>query len=112
MNFLVTLLRSVKFNFTDEYELQDGIAHVLQENGISFVREHNLTNQDKIDFLVGDVGIEVKVAGSATMVSRQILRYLRSSDLNSIIVVTARVNHQLPEELDGKTITVVYVGGL
>lgn len=69
---LINLTIGHRFNYTDEAELQAGIATMLNDAGVSFIREVTLSRQDRIDFLIGDIGIEVKVGGSLAAVTRQV----------------------------------------
>ncbi len=73
-----------------EAELQDAIATALLDKA---AREVRLGPRSIIDFLVGGVGIEVKMAGSTPAVTRQILRYLESPRIEALLLVTTRRQH-------------------
>jgi hypothetical protein len=101
-----------KFRFSNEWELQRGIATVLTGLGLEFKAEVKLGAKDRIDFLVVSqkVGIEVKVDGSLAAVTRQLWRYADHPDISCFILVTTRSAHQrLPMEMKGKPILVVYL---
>lgn len=84
-----------RFTFTDEYELQAGVADVLTTAGHQVVAEHRLGPRDRPDFLVdGNVAVEVKVAGSTANVARQLRRYATHPDVMTIVLVTARHAHR------------------
>jgi hypothetical protein len=104
-------LRGKRFNFADEKELQDGIAQAFTQSGVRFRREVRLAESDIIDFVVEPgIGLEVKVAGSPSAVASQLLRYLGSPDISSLILVTARQRlGNLPSSFLEKP---VYVVGL
>lgn len=51
---------------SQEEELQLGVSQQLDAMGVQFCREARLASPDRIDFLVGEVGVEVKVNGSVT----------------------------------------------
>ena len=89
------------FDCTDEYRLQAGCALLLASRGFEVHREVVLSPADRIDLLVGQIGIECKVDGSPSDVVRQCLRYLASARLAALVLVTgrARVGRMLPPSL-------------
>lgn len=97
---LARFIGSQRYDCTDEYAMQDGIAFALAGNLTSFVREAILTPTERIDFLVGDIGVECKVDGSAVATARQVFRYLSLPRLAGLILVTsrARIGVGLPRE--------------
>lgn len=78
---------------TDEYALQDAIDLALRRAGAAPLREVRLTAADRIDLLIGTVGIEVKVAGSVAAVERQLRRYATCGLISELVLVTTRVAH-------------------
>jgi F0F1-type ATP synthase delta subunit len=107
---LAKLIRNTVFRFSDEAALQDGIEVLLQRHGLDYRREMILSPQDRIDFMVGDIGIEVKVASPLSSVQRQLFRYAKDQRVKSLILVTTRAMHkQCPEELLGKSVEVVHL---
>lgn len=107
---LVTILRQHRFHFQHEKDLQDGIAQVLSEKKVWFEREREIAPGCKIDFLVSAlVGIEVKVDGSPSAVTRQLYRYARSPVIHDLILVTSRVKLAcgLPTRMADKGLWVV-----
>jgi hypothetical protein len=103
---LVTLLRRHRFLFASESELQAGIADVLRAAGIPFGREVKIGERDRIDFLVGSVGVEVKINGSPENLIRQLHRYAQSPAISELLVVSSRckLTGGLPETLSEKPI--------
>lgn len=99
-------LRAVRFRYRDEYQLQDGVEAALRAAELPAQREVRLTPRDRVDVLVGTVGIECKVAGSTGSVLRQLERYSESPLIESIVVVTDQARHQFPSELNGKAVIV------
>lgn len=87
---VVQALGSYRFNFTKESELQDGIEAVLERESVKAKREVRLSPRDRIDFLAGTVGIEVKTAGSSANLLRQLARYAEHEAVRSLVVVTNR----------------------
>jgi len=106
------LLRSARFSFQDEIELQDGIAEVLTKAGIPFEREVILSPKDRIDFMVAPAGtgVEIKIKGSVTEITRQIHRYAQLPAITGLVLVTTRMRHiNLPMEMAGKPVRVVVI---
>ncbi len=103
---LATLLLARRFRFATEEDLQRGIESVLVSAGEPFRREERLTKKDRVDFLAGTIGIEVKIGGSLSQVTRQLLRY--APHVDGLILVTARAQlDQLPPVLGEKPLRVV-----
>lgn len=107
---VVQALKSVNFRFTSEAELQQGIARVLTEQALAFEREVKLAKADRIDFLIGAVGIEVKVDGSISALTRQLFRYAQHERVGALIVVSSlRRLANLPYVINNKAISTVLV---
>jgi hypothetical protein len=102
---IIKTLGAYRYLFNTERELQDGIGVVLENARIDFTREVELSEDDRIDFMVGSVGIEVKIKGTANALLRQLHRYAQHPEITALIVVTTRVRHfDLPKELSGKPV--------
>lgn len=103
-------LRRALFSYTCERELQDGVALLFDDVGIAYTREHELTQEDRIDFwLPGGVGLEIKIQESLTSVTRQLHRYAQCEDVRALILLTTKMAHRkMPEEMCGKPLIVVY----
>ena len=113
MEELCEILARYRFNHTSEVELQDGVAEVLGRHGLAFEREAALDGRDRIDFLVGATGIEIKVDGSLSLVTRQIHRYLQCERVAGIVVLTSRRKHaNIPHEISKKPVRVLWVSPL
>jgi hypothetical protein len=105
---LAQLLQPFQFNFRHESDLQAGIEEALASCRVAFRREVKITGRDRIDFLCGRVGLEVKVDSSAPAVLRQLHRYAQCADLDEILLVTSRLKHRhiIPDTLNSKPIIV------
>jgi len=102
---LVLLLGSYRFDTSTERVLQDGIAQALHNSGVPFVREVRLSQRDRIDFMVGRIGVEVKIGGSFSALARQLYRYAESAKLDALVLVSSRVRlGHLPEMILGKSV--------
>lgn len=98
------LLRPRYRHPTDELRLQEEIAAVFAAAGVAFEREVMLTPKDRIDFLVGAVGIEIKVKGAAHAVARQLLRYAEHERIGELVLFTTRTQIVVPTTLGGKVV--------
>ena len=105
------LMHATRFRYVDERELQDQIENdVLRPHGIAYAREVILSPKDRIDFLCGSVGIEVKIAGSIQAVQRQLWRYAAQDRITNLILVTTRAKHKdIPSEILGKRVRTVHL---
>lgn len=106
---IAKLIYETRFRFMDERTLQDQIEEVLKENTVEHTREKSLNLKDRIDFLCGTVGIEVKIAGSQQAVQRQLWRYAGDDRISSLVLVTTRSGHFMPESINTKPIFVVHL---
>lgn len=112
MSSCISRLTAHQYHFADERELQDGLAIVLAP--LDAQREVRFDAADRIDFLLpGGIGIEVKIDGSLSALTRQVHRYAQRDEITALIIVTSRRRlAQLPDAINGKPIRVVRVGGL
>lgn len=110
---ITTALRRHRFRFTSEAELQAGIALALESEELPVAREVELFPGSRIDFLVGRVGVEVKVDGSLGAVTRQLHRYAESDRVDALVLVSSRNRHaRQPGSMSGKPLRVVILGGM
>lgn len=108
---LTDLVRSHRYRFADEYDLQDGIAEALRLAEVPFEREL-IVKGGRLDFLVeGDdskLAIEVKVTCPRRQVERQITRYIEGGQVEGVLVVAMTTKAAaLPEEIAGKPVSTV-----
>lgn len=108
MEKICFLLSRYRFNFTNEDELQAGIAQILDAcMPLRAMREVVIDRIGRLDFLVdGEIAIETKIGGSANELMRQVARYAQSDRIQAILVVTSRATHTLPESFNGKPVMV------
>jgi hypothetical protein len=105
---IVRFIESRRFPLNREKALQAAMADEFARNNIEARREVNLGGGDIIDFMVGDVGIEVKIKGSKLAIHRQVSRYCAHDRVVSLLLVT-NVAIGLPQEINGKK---VYIASL
>lgn len=113
-NTLTEALRGYRFRFTDEKELQDGVASVLSSSGMHYAREYRLTETDRPDFWIPaeGVAVEVKIKGSTSSVIRQLHRYAARPEVKAVVLVTSRMRHIVPDRMCGKQISTVVLFSL
>jgi hypothetical protein len=105
LDAIVAKLALFRFNFSSEEALQRGLLEAFSRSGWHAEREVVLSAQDRIDFLVGDVGVEVKVAGGTAGVLSQMARYAAHARIGSLLLVTSRHAHiraGFPATFNGK----------
>ena len=96
----------------EEYDIHAAVAGALDGSGLGYTHEYKLGPRNRIDFLVGRVGIEVKKGRPATSdLTRQLRRYLAADALDGLIVVTQRVT-AVPGEICGKPVMLVSLNRL
>lgn len=112
MQAVLFALRGFKFDVSTELRLQLGISEGLRSCGIAHSREVLIGPVERIDFLIGRIGMEVKIDGSSTEVARQLMRYMQSPRIDSLILFTTRARHaELPDGLGGKPLRVHWQSG-
>ena len=105
---LVTLIRSHRFNWKDEEDFQEGIRRVLKGHKIRFRKEVILGDAGRIDFLVGKIGIELKVKESVSKVSKQLHAYAKQPEVEELLLITTRASHRrISRTMRGKHVTVL-----
>lgn len=107
------VLRGHRYLYRNEAELSDALADALVAAGLPARREARLGDRDRIDLLVGNVGVEVKVAGSLEALTRQIQRYAHAPEITELVVVTDRAAlRAVPHAIAGVPVELVYLSAL
>lgn len=111
LEYILQILRSGRFDYTTEAELQAAIEGWLEGHGLVFEREHILGPEDRPDFFFIETGIalECKVKGSRMAIYRQLERYAQHCVVRGIILVTGRAM-TCPPEINGKPVRVHSIG--
>lgn len=111
MKEIVDAIKSKRFRFANEEELQAGIALCLGDRFGTVLKEHRFDGQNRIDFLLPDhrVGIECKIAGSPAEVLPQLMRYADREEIGTLILVTGRIqlSRSMPAIVRDKPLIVV-----
>jgi len=112
---LKTMLMNVCIPCDTERRMQDAVEAVLKTNGVQYAREHRLSDEDIVDFMVEEsIAVECKVAGSLDEVARQLQRYDCHAQVQRLMLVTRRREHMrfiVCQDLTQKPLTVILVGG-
>lgn len=109
---LTALLRSFRFRFATEKDLQDGIEAALKDANIQYAREYPLNKSDRPDFMIGGIAVEVKTKGSLSDLLRQASRYAACNEVIAVLVIgTPRWLPRVPAELGGKPLRSVRLIG-
>ena len=96
----------------DEYDLHALAAFALQQAQMEFVHEAKLSPRCRVDFLVGDVGVEIKRGRpNAKALSAQLARYARSPRVGALIALCEK-SCPLPEKIGGKPVRVISLARL
>jgi len=119
LDALADALRSHRFSYSSEDELQRGIGEVLARDRFHFEREFRLTEKDRPDFMVWagenrarpSVAVEVKIGGTLPQVTRQLHRYAQHEKVDAMLLVTSRFRLSgLPERINDKALRVFNLG--
>jgi len=111
---LARYLESFRYATSSEAALQEGIAESLRRAGLAFEREVELLPGDRIDFLAGPIGVEVKLTAGLSPVTRQLHRYAQSARVTELLLVTSSLRlARVPRFLNRKPVHVAaLLGGL
>lgn len=108
---ILARLRQYQFFYSTEDNLQEAVERALTDASIPCEREVRFNANDRIDVLAGDIGIEVKIKGSAAAVLRQMHRYAQLERISALILVTTKHGHRMPAKMNGKPVYRLVVGG-
>jgi len=97
---IADILSKYRYTYSSERDLHEGIASVLDTNGIGVTHEVRRGPSHRLDFLVaGGWAIEVKVDGSLAAALAQVVRYLTDiPELQGVLIATTR-HWVLPAEV-------------
>ena len=95
-----------------EYDLHAEVSAALSCAGIEHSHEYKLAPRCRIDFLASRVGIEIKKGRPApSLLREQLTRYLRSDELDAIVVVVQQAI-TLPQTICGKPVELISLNRL
>jgi len=105
---VIDLIARSRLPMSDEKALQGAIECLFLDNGIAIEREAKVEG-GVIDFLAGNVGVEVKIEGPAREVHRQLARYAADPRIEHMVLVAA-FPCAMPPVIGGKPCTIVNLG--
>lgn len=110
---LAVLLSGYRYRGACEDDYQQGVARVLEQEGVDHRREVVLSARDRIDFMVGGLGVEVKMKGSVTRLLRQLGRYAEHEDVEELLLVatSTRLVRGIPEQIHGVSVSTMVLRG-
>jgi hypothetical protein len=109
---IAAVLRGYRLPVTVEAAMQLALVMAFESERIAFKREVT-RGLDRIDFVVGRVGVECKVHCPTNALARQLLRYALWDDIDELLVVTSDAKHvAVPPRLNGKDVRVHVVRGM
>ncbi len=111
---ITAALRSGRFTWSNEYDLQAGIEAAFSRAGLDVERERRIDARSRLDFFVaGCVAVEVKTQGTVAALVRQVGRYAQDPRVKAVVVASSNPRHrQVPAQVLGVPVRVVVLGGL
>lgn len=103
---LAAVLLRKRFTLATEKDVQAEIAQVLHATVPEHRREVILDDKNTIDFMVGTIGIEVKIKGNKSAIFKQLQRYAEFDEITELIFVTSKTVG-IPPTINNKSIYVV-----
>lgn len=82
------LLAGFGYRYGSEVQLHEALATVLAQAGHTAVREYRLDANNRADFWLDGLVIEVKVAGSLADALRQVGRYISLPSVRGVLLAT------------------------
>lgn len=86
---LIRLIGSARVDLSTEGAAQRGLARIFEKEGLPYEAEVILSAADRIDFLLGRVGVEVKIGQPRRQILRQLERYAGSDRLDELLLVSS-----------------------
>lgn len=88
LNTLRSRLQAVQYRFSNEVGLHDLIALVLDGAGFTYEREYRIDAENRADFWIDGVVIEVKVDGALEAAWRQCRRYAKLPRVRGVLLAS------------------------
>jgi len=90
-----------------EKKMQAALSAALDQIGIAHQREVKLGDGDIVDFMIGDIALELKIKGQPVEILRQCERYASHEGVEGLVLMTAKAM-SMPSELLGKPVRTVF----
>lgn len=98
---IIALVHGLRVPLTNEKDTQAALEIVFKEAGYPVRREVHLNEHDIVDFMIGNIAIELKLKGQRTAIYSQLERYTQHKEVEQIILLTSRCM-ALPSHINGK----------
>lgn len=105
---IVRFVETRRWPLSDEKRLQADMGAELSKAGIAHRREVVLAPGDIVDFMVGDIAVEVKIKGARREIYRQCERYCQHETVRSLVLAT-NVAMGMPAFISGRPILVAHL---
>jgi hypothetical protein len=86
---LIGLISSARVDLSTEFAAQTGLVRLFEAERVRYEAEVVLSAADRIDFLIGRVGVEVKIGQPRRQILRQLERYAGSDRLDELLLVSS-----------------------
>lgn len=106
INDICSLLHRACLPLNAEKAAQAALEDLLKLNGVEFEREVALSPADIVDFMIGDIAVEMKLKGSVMDIYRQLCRYAAHDRVKGLVLLTSKAM-SLPELINDKPARVV-----
>lgn len=99
---IVAICDRSQINVSTEGAAHIALSKALRAQGMEVEDEVLLNPKDRIDLLVGSVGVEVKIKGQRRDIFRQLERYAASDRIAVLVLVTSTPWPATIREIGGK----------
>ena len=91
-----------------EPELHEAVKQLFNENAVFYKHEVVLSKQDRVDFMIDGIALEIKDGGGVSAIIRQLHRYAQCDAVASVILLTTKLSHKkVPSIMNGKSVAVI-----
>lgn len=99
---IVAICERSRINVSTEGSAHLSLSEALRAQGVEVQDEVPLNAKDRIDMLIGAVGVEVKIKGQRRDIYRQLQRYAASDRIEALVLVTSAPWPASIREIGGK----------
>jgi hypothetical protein len=104
---LIRLISSARVDLSTEAAAQNGLTRLFEAEGLPYEAEVRLSAADRIDFLIGRIGVEVKIGHPRRSILRQLERYAGSDRVDALLLVSSAPFPSSGFDLNGKPVHIV-----
>jgi len=99
---IVAACERSRINVSTEDSAHLSLSKALRAQGMVVEDEVRLSPKDRIDLLIGTVGVEVKIKGQRRDIYHQLQRYAASDRIEALVLVTSAPWPATIREIGGK----------